>query len=289
MPAQFSFEAIGTSWKIDIFDEVSPEASSLLLKKIQDRVELFEQTYSRFRDTSLISQISQKAGEYILPDDAKLLFDTYKKFYDLTGGMLTPLIGSLMEETGYDAKYSLVSRELHHPLRWEDVLDYDFPRLSVKKPVSLDFGALGKGYCIDIVGDILKTEGIESFCVDAGSDILCQQNAGEALQIGLENPNDFSEVIGVAEIKNQSICGSSGSRRKWGDFHHIMHPFALKSVDAVLATWAIAPTALLSDALASALFFMPGTFLRNNFDFEYIVLYPDFSVDVSSGFKGEVF
>jgi thiamine biosynthesis lipoprotein ApbE len=44
--------------------------------------------------------------------------------------------------------------------------------VEVTHPVMLDFGAAGKGYLIDIVADILRQEQIESFCVDAGGDMI---------------------------------------------------------------------------------------------------------------------
>ena len=289
MPAEFLFDAIGTSWKINIEDPLSTEDSLLLQKEIQDRIEIFDKEYSRFRADSLVSEMAKHSGQYTLPSDAKPMMDIYQHLYDLTGGMLTPLIGSLMEEAGYDANYSLVPKKLHHPPKWEDTLEYDFPNLVFKQPALLDFGAAGKGYCIDIVSDILRQKNKHNFCVDAGQDIFYSRTKKEPLRVGLENPNNFEQVIGVAEICNQSICGSSGSRRRWATFHHIMHPFALESVKNIIATWAIAPTALEADALASALFFVPGPFLRSEYNFEYIILYSNFSVEKSPGFNGEIF
>lgn len=289
MPAEFRFDAIGTSWKIDIEDPLSPEDSLLLQKEIQDRIEIFDKDYSRFRADSLITKMSAVAGEYRLPDDAKPLMDMYKKMYDLSDGMMTPLIGSLLVEAGYDAEYSLQPKPLHHPAKWEDTLEYDFPMLRLKQPALLDFGAVGKGYCIDIVAGLIRDKNLKSFCVDAGGDMLYCNTKNIPLRVGLENPQNFNQVIGVAEIYNQSLCGSSGSRRKWANFHHIMHPFALESVKHIIATWAIAPTTILADALATALFFVPGTFLRTEYDFEYVVLYSDFSIEQSSHWPGEIF
>ena len=42
MPAEFLFDAIGTSWKINIEDPLSTEDSLLLQKEIQDRIEIFD-------------------------------------------------------------------------------------------------------------------------------------------------------------------------------------------------------------------------------------------------------
>jgi len=60
----------------------------------------------------------------------------------------------------------------------------------------------------------------KDYIVDAGGDIACRNGENskeEAIKIGLENPENFSEIIGIAELRNQSICGSSGNRRAWGN------------------------------------------------------------------------
>ena len=104
---QYIFEAIGTQWQIDFDLTLSEVRSAQLLAKIKDRIEVFDKNYSRFRSDSIVTKMSQKAGQYSLPDDAEPLFSLYKKLYDSTNGLFTPLIGQLLVESGYDEKYSL--------------------------------------------------------------------------------------------------------------------------------------------------------------------------------------
>jgi len=106
-------------------------------------------------------------------------------------------------------------------------MEYDYPKITIKKPEALDFGAGGKGYLVDIVSDLIKEYGGREFCIDAGGDI--RYESSKPLRVGLENPNDMNQAIGVATIANTSLCASSGSRRKWGNFHHIINPHTLKS------------------------------------------------------------
>lgn len=282
----FTFEAIGTHWQIDIID---PGDFSFLLEKIKARIAEFDKNYSRFRPDSLVSTMARAAGEYTLPADAPPLFDTYQKLYRLTDGAVTPLIGQVMVEAGYDADYSLVPHELHHPPAWEEVIEYQFPRLTLKQPALLDFGAAGKGYLIDLVAEVLAAEGVTAYCIDAGADILYHHTKPEPLRVGLEDPNDSAQVVGVANILNNSICGSAGNRRTWADFHHIVDPHTLTSPRHILATWAIAPAGLLADALATALFFVPAATLTPHFQFEYVIMYANHTVERSSGFSGELF
>ena len=213
----WEFEAIGTHWRVDVFDDMpfKPEHVAQIFADIQKRIGEFDQNYSRFRKTSMVFEMSRTAGVYALPADAEKMFSLYKKVYDLTGGLVTPLIGQVLVDAGYDRDYTLKQKSMTVPPHWEDVLEYDFPHLLVKEPVMLDFGAAGKGYLVDIVGELLEENGVASYCVNAGGDIRHRSAEGEPFRVGLENPDQLDEVIGVATICNQSICGSAGNRRRW--------------------------------------------------------------------------
>lgn len=288
--ASFSFDAIGTGWQIDIYQDISDIQQQEVLDAIMERIELFDVTYSRFRKDSLVTAISNNDGVYELPPDAELLMRVYKSLYEITEGRMTPLIGQVLVDAGYDANYSLERRkELVQPPAWEEVLDYKHPVLTTKKPVLLDFGAAGKGYLVDIVGDILREKSIESFCIDAGGDMYYQNKSDTSLKVGLENPEDFSQVIGVVELVNSSLCGSAGSRRKWAEFNHIIDPFELSSPKDTVATWVIAKTTIMADALASGLFFVPASAFAGHYDFEYLMLKSDHSFEKSTNFPGEIF
>lgn len=286
----FAFEAIGTKWLIDIYQPLSPEKEKELKQHIDARIAKFDTAYSRFRADSLVTAMSQKAGTYRLPDDAEPLIHIYKELFELTDGLMTPLIGQVLVDAGYDAEYSLRQKKpLQSPKALGDVVIFEKPNLILKEPALLDFGAAGKGYLIDLVGDVLEENGVVGYCVDAGGDIRHRDPKAEPLKIGLENPHDFSQAIGITSISNQSLCASAGSRRKWGNFHHIINPTTLSSVDKVIATWVIAPTTLVADALATALFFAEPAVLTSHYRFEYLVLFSDFSIKKSPAFPGELF
>ena len=286
---QFIFEAIGTRWIIDCHgipqDRDQQEISNAIKKRIAD----FDQAYSRFRSDSLIYTMSEKQGRYTVPDDAESLLELYHHLYTITDGAFTPLIGKTLEEAGYDNTYSLKKRTLHRPPFWEEVINYTHPYVTIKKPALLDFGAAGKGHIVDIIGDLLTPKGIPSFCIDAGGDILYKNSQDIPLRVGLEHPENPKQVIGIATITNQAICGSSGNRRQWGEFHHIIHPGSLSSPRHILATWVIADTAIVADALATCLFFTDPITLQKYYNFEYFLLLPDYSIDQSFAFPAEVF
>jgi thiamine biosynthesis lipoprotein len=288
MENQTEFEAIGTHWNIEI-EPSSEKSSSALFTMIRDRIEIFEQTYSRFRPDTLITRMSKQTGTYEFPPDSEQMWSLYKQLYTITKGAFTPLIGSLLSEAGYDASYSLTPKELHKPPRWEEALDDAFPRITTRQPVMLDLGSIGKGCLIDIVGELIEANGIQRYVINAGGDIRHRQTDGTPLRIALEHPGDMSRAIGIASIANQSLCGSSGSRRKWRQFHHIMNPRTLGSPSHVISAWTIADSTIIADALATCLYLVPPEDLIPYFDFEYLILRPDYSVTHSNGFQAELF
>ncbi len=274
---KLKFEAIGTGWEID-YTGLDME------RNILDRIDEFDKTFSRFRPDSLVSKMSKKAGVYKMPADGWTMLSFYKDLYDQTDGLVTPLIGNVLEQAGYDASYSLKEKTIEKPLSWDEALEITKETITIKKPVLLDFGAAGKGYLIDIVGDLLKNSGVSSFSIDAGGDILLSNFDST---IGLENPRDASQVIGTVKLSNGSIAGSSGNRRNWGKFHHIINPQTLKSTEDVEAVWTIGNSAMLADGLSTCLFFVDAK--KMSFNFEYLILYSDFTVKKSNNFPGEIY
>lgn len=287
--ALFEFEAIGTHWKIDIIGPLSSEDQRMILGKLVARIDQFDHDYSRFRSDSLVTKISKKAGTYQLPADAEPMLATYRKLYELSHGLFTPLIGQVLVDAGYDPHYSLQPRTLHVPPNWDEALKYDKGKIKTKMPILLDFGAGGKGYLIDIVGEILSAEDIHTYSIDAGGDILFTTDTKDALRVGLEHPLRADEVIGVATIANQSICGSAGNRRHWSTYHHIINPVSLTSPKNILAVWVVAKTALVADALSTCLFFVEPFVLEQHFDFEFLLVRDDNNYEQSKHFPAEIF
>ncbi len=283
---QISFEAIGTHWVIDCFNSVNDK--KIIEKIIYERIEDFDRTYSRFRHDSIVWQMSENAGEYTLPSDSKRFMDYYESFERATNGKFTLLIGNTLTEAGYDSSYGLKPGKINKVPQSSSIYVWDYPILTIKKPYILDFGGLGKGYLIEIIADLLIQNQIQSFCIDAGGDIFCK-NLAIPIRVGLENPRDFNQVIGVVELNNKSICASSGSRRRWDKYHHIMDPVTLDSPENILASWVIADEPILADGLSTSLFFTSAEKLLKYFNFEYLILYPDFSMHKSQNFSSELF
>jgi thiamine biosynthesis lipoprotein len=149
-------------------------------------------------------------------------------------------------------------------------------------------GAAGKGQLVDLVGAELRACGVQGFLVDAGGDLL---HAGDRpARVGLRQPGDPRSVIGVVELQDAALCGSGVDLRSWGDgWHHVLDARTGWPARDVVATWAVAPTAMEADGLATALFFADPDRLEVAFDLTYVRVHADGTVRYSLGLPGEVF
>jgi FAD:protein FMN transferase len=288
-PAAAHFDAIGTKWDIQILEPIGGGEWTRLHADIRRRIEVFDRAYSRFRSDSLVSRAARQAGRYELPSDGYKLLKFYEHIYKATDGKVTPLIGQVMEASGYDAAYSFKKKDVQRPPLWEEILSYDKQSFTLASPAVLDFGAAGKGYLVDIVGELIEQTGRESYLINAGGDIRHRSTNDAAINVGLENPLNTSEAIGIVQLNSQSLCASAGNKRTWGEFNHIIDPSELQSPSEILASWVVASDTMTADGLATALFFAPPVDLQKQFSFSYAVLHKDMSLQSSPDFPAEIF
>lgn len=285
MPS-WQFPAIGTQWSIDTPDSLPESVKS----KISDRIEVFDRTYSRFRDDSVVTALSTTPQTVTLPGDAADIFDLYRRLYEATSGSLSPLVGDALTHLGYDKTYRLTSLPGPPPPvpPFDDVISLEGSTLTTYKPVTIDIGAVGKGFLVDRVCDVLASDGIESFTVDGSGDLAHRGNTQE--RVGLEHPNDPEMAIGIAELHNCSLAASAPQRRAWGSgLHHIIDALTGLPTTTVSATFVVADSTALADGLATALFLCPPEKLQEHFSFEWVIVNSGGTLRASSSFPGEVF
>ena len=166
-------------------------------------------------------------------------------------------------------------------------MSWDGQNLTTIRPVTLDVGAAGKGYLVDLVGELLVDAGMNDVVVDASGDI---RRWGEgSIRVALEHPADPTKAIGVINLGNGAICASASNRRTWGDgIHHVIDATTGLPTSTVIATWVIAPTALMADGVATALFFGDAARIAAEFDVQYVRMLST-GVEFSPDLDGELF
>ncbi len=277
------FEAIGTGWEV----ETSVPVPDAVREAVKGRIAAFDADWSRFRADSTVARLAEEGGAVPAPPDAAPMLDAYAALSAATGGAVNPLVGESLVRLGYDAAPSLRPGEpVAAPADWEALLRWDEDSLALAEPALIDVGALGKGRLVDLVmNELAGLDG--SIVVDASGDLAVR---GAEVRVGLEHPYDRTRAIGIVEVRDQALCASATNRRAWGEgLHHVLDARTGLPVRAIAATWAIAPTAMAADAVATALFFDGGPALAAQWDVEWVRLTTAGRVEWSPAFAGELF
>lgn len=277
------FEAIGTHWEIETAEPLSPETRDA----VSACIEAFDAQWSRFRDDSLVARLARAGGTVPAPSDAADMLDAYAALSEATDGAVNPLVGESLARLGYDAALTLDPGDpVRAPADWRSVLRWDAQTLGLVRPATIDVGALGKGRLVDLVlAELADVPG--DLVVDASGDLAVR---GGPVRVGLEHPYDPSRVVGVIEVEDAALCASATNRRAWGDgLHHVLDARTGLPVRAIAATWAIAPSAMRADAVATALFFDGGPELAAAWGVQWARMTTAGTVEWSPGFDGELF
>lgn len=183
-------------------------------------VRRIEQTYSRYRDDSVITAINNAAGKsFISVDDetaalldyANTAFDQSGGLFDITSGVLR---GAWDFKSGQLPSQNTVNA-LQQKVGWQRV---DWQRPNIRLPQShmeLDFGGFGKEYAADAAARICKEQGIQHGLVELGGDIhvIGPHPNGAPWQIGLRNPRAPEQAIHIISVSQGGLASSGDYER----------------------------------------------------------------------------
>lgn len=285
-----SFEGIGTHWAVLLdHNNIPKNFKQTILKIVTD----FDHKYSRFIDTSLISQINNsKKKSFRIDDELQHFLVLGLKLSQSTHGAFDLNCAGILENYGYDKDYSFIQK---HPsfLKNQGSFSLKNNQLIKNGPVRLDLGAFGKGVLIDKIADYLKTQNLKYFLVDGGGDMTATTKRNDSpWRVALEHPTDPAKAIGQIELKNQSLASSAPGKRTVGKFHHLLNATTGTPVRSLLASYVLAPTATIADGIATALFVSPKKYwaqLIKKFPCDYLTILPNLTFQKSAAFPASLF
>ncbi len=253
-----SFTALGTSWHIELFTETADTTKQVIHDDLLSYIKDFEAAYTRFSDSSILSQLNRTG--YLTDPDARTvhLLKTAQELYRETMGRFNVLIHDHLTARGYDAQYSFTERPAPEQLASpETALSVSASRITTA--AALDLGGFGKGYLIDLVAERLSNlHQVPEFLINGGGDMFGTTDHGQPITVYLQHPIDRTRVIGTTTLSHQGFAASSPHTRRWktqtGETHHIIDPHGTTTVRD--ASFVLAPSATRADAYATALLVM---------------------------------
>lgn len=266
-----SAHAMGTVFTIYLYAR-EQQFAGIAFEAAFEEIERLEEALSNYRESSELSRINRLAAHQELTTDPEVfaLIATCLSFsrqssgaFDITVGPLMRAWGFFRGEGRYPAQEELLVARAN--VGWEKVQIQPAARTVhfSSAGVELDLGAIGKGYAVDRVVEILREAGVEAALVDAGASTLYAMNAPPGKNgwtVRVPSPTDQSETVSTVVLRDVSLS-TSGSSEKFFElagrrYSHVMDPRSGTPVQGVLQTTLIAADATTSDALSNAMFVM---------------------------------
>ena len=237
-------DAMKTTFRIYVI-EATPAVESAVSAAFQ-KLEEIENLLSRYVPGSDISRINaMKAAEALfLSDECDRCLRLAVEAVRATGGRFDPCAGTMIDAVKSGSGLTgtvrgVLSLDEHRPL----VTCLEAGRV-------LDLGAIGKGFALERMGEILAAHGI--------GDALLTSGASTILAMGtMDWPIDIPHSAGARRLLlRASALAASGNSQQGA---HIVNPEDGTAARTFQNVWVIHPRAPLADAFSTACFTMtPG-------------------------------
>ena len=205
-----------------------------------------------------------------------------------SGGAFDPTVGGAMAARGFNRNYltgELAAAGGATDVSYRDVvLDAEARTILLRRPLTLDLGAVAKGLAVDAAARELQP--CRNFAIDAGGDLYFGgHNArGEPWRAGVRHPRDPLALIERISVSDLAVCTS-------GDYErgaHILDPLRGEAAAGVASATVVASGAMLADALATAAFVLgaeQGTALLERLGVEGLIVTRDLACHRTRGWK----
>ena len=263
----FQKNLMGTTWEITIITDDFLNAKQVAKSAFYE-IERIEKRFSSWIENTEISKINREAGQFV--EISKESYDHLKLAqsiaqetqgaFDVTWASLQGLwdfrAKKIPPHTEILARLQFVGSQKHLQLKQENALY--FAQLS--KGARIELGAITKGYAVDQASQIIEKFGFQNFIVNGGGDLKISGHKEDQSpwRIGIRHPRN-GKIFGEIQIDGTQSIVSSGDYERYfienGQiYHHIIDLRTGYPAQASVSVTVVAPTAVLADAYATALF-----------------------------------
>ena len=268
------FDTVGTFY--DYTDSAEADFESLA-DRVEGMLSEYHKLYDIYREYEGITNLAtlnRTAGTGPVKVDRKiidlLLFS--KEMYGITDGRVNVAFGAVLSiwhdyrTAGVDLPPTdkLRAAEEHTDIN-SVIIDEESSTVEILDPkLSLDVGAVGKGFAVEAVAKMLEDEGRGGYVLDVGGNLraIGKKPNGSGWSAGILNPDRTSmqTYIYTMTVSDCALVTSGTYERFYTvggvNYHHIINPETLMPTEYYLSVSVKSNSSATSDALSTAIFNM---------------------------------
>ena len=293
--------------------EIFSETTQRIHDELAEYHQLFD-IYNDYEGINNLKTINDNAGIAPVKVDGRIIdmLDMAYDMYGYTNGMMNVAMGSVLALWHDAREYGIENPEASYLPDAEALKlaskSMDIEKLIINKEnstvylaepgMSLDVGAIGKGYAVEAVCSSLEKEGLDHYVVNVGGNVrtIGTKADGTGWKVGVEDPEGKEKYLLYLSVSDKTIVTSGSYQRYYTvdgvRYHHIISPESLYPENQYLSVTIISDNSALADALSTALFNMDqgqGESIIESFKgTEAMWVYADGTMFFSSGFKSYI-
>ena len=255
------------------------------------------------KEDSEISKLN-KSGCAAMSDDTAVMVTKALDLYKSTGGAFDITVLPLMELWGFTTQeyYVPTEDEIQSTLQrvGADKLTWDesTKTLTLGDKQEIDLGGIAKGFTSSRIMEIFKKDGVTCGMVSLGGNVhlLGTKQDGSAWRVGIQDPNNTDDMLGVLEANDCAVITSGAYERNFEKdgvtYHHIIDPATGKPSNSGLTSVTIvSKDGTLADGLSTSLFVMGkdkaiAYWKQHADEFDTILVDKDRNVYITEGIAG---
>lgn len=262
-------------------EEEFTEYSQLIHDVLKEYHELYD-IYNDYEGINNIKTINDNAGIEPVKVDKKIidLLDFAKEEYSITNGKTNIALGSVLkiwhdyrtegiedpEKAVLPPMDKLEAAEKHTDIN-NIVVDEANSTVFLNDPeMSIDVGAIAKGYATEQVSKIAKENGFVSGLISVGGNVRAigsKSDGNEQWNVGIQNPDKENEnnILKVVNLSDMSLVTSGNYERYYTvngkRYNHIINEETLFPSEYFASVSIICENSGTADALSTAVFGLP--------------------------------
>ena len=294
-----------TTINITIYETKKSLKKETLLDECFDLCSVYEKMFSRTLEGSDIYRINRAKGQPVqVSSETASLIEKSIFYSEQTGGVfdcsIAPL--SILWDFSSTAPVKPSDKSIQEACSLVDYrnITIEGKTVTLKQPeMSLDLGAIAKGYIADQIKSYLISHDVSSALINLGGNVLAIGTKPDGLpyHIGIQNPFDAqAQSITSAAITDKSLVTSGIYERYFEEdgviYHHLLDPASGYPFSGNLYSVTIlSPSSADADALSTSCFGLGLTkgmeLIENLDDTEALFITDDHKLHYTSGFPRE--